>query len=319
MILFSKNQKKKEAKGIKSAKKMKSNYLIYLILILIFSCKAEKKFHFNFSEYQLATNSCKSIEFIDHKRIFISKGCKEYSPDLSILTERLNGDLIELFCHDTLNFQIDSIDSNNGYYIMTYDRNNNKCHGLHIINNNTSWVVTFLKHGKRIDYDFTEPLIYKKNNTENDFNFDKNLTIQLLEKPKDSIFYIAFSQQGYPNSTIDNTGNTFIRLQSNINYYKTDLDIDPSFYAFKKYQIQLFNQSTNHFINIPVLYSREYTNYLEMDTIEKQQLHSDRKIKEQFVVVHRFNPPRERLVDHLYNEKIKEQVQDFEFVQTKEK
>jgi len=292
---------------------MKSK-LVYFLLILIFSCKSENKALVNSGKYHLESNFCKTIQFLDEERVFITLDCKEHAVDDVIMKQNLDGEIIDLFCFDTLVYTIDSIDISNGKYISTYDRKGNKCNGLHIVDYEDYWIITPLKQGENIDYHFTESVTYLKENKKVDLNFDRNLTIRLRELSKDSIFYLAYSQDGHENWKEGKSGNITVDLQSDGDHYKTGLEINPAFYALKKYQFQLWDKRTKYYKSVPVMYHQEYTYYKTMNGLEKQDFHKEKGIIDNFIVVNRFNPGRVRVVNEIYKKNIIGQVQIFKFV-----
>jgi len=293
---------------------MKLNIVCFLILVTICSCQYGKKpFFLNTSKYHLENDTCSTIQILSDNKIIINRDCEEHSKDEVSIVQTLNGEIIERYCQD-LSYKVDSVDTNDGRYVSANDKNNQRCYGLHILDKDSFWIVTPLKSGDRINFDFTTPSIYKKIDVKNDLEFNETLIIQISKELEEGIFYIAYSQKNYANAKDDAEGNTLVELIDNTTLYKTNLEIDPSFYALKKYRIKLLNSSSYNFEDVPVLYHNEYSEYLKMSKLEKSQFHLKRNITVNFIVVHRFNPARERVVEKLYKEKIEGQVQSFELV-----
>lgn len=296
-------------------KNFKSLSLLSAILILTCSCEIEKNLSFGFEKYHDVNDTCRSIQFFENSKIQVKRDCEKHALNDVIINQKLNGEIIELYCND-LTYKIDSVGSYNDKYIRIFDKNNNICQGIHLLEKNSYWVVTPLKQGEGIDFHFTTPVIYRKNKSTNKLELKESLTIKISTEPKEGIFYIAYNQEGPNNFVKDSKGNFEINLNEDTNCYKTNFDIDPSLLAFKKYNIEVFDTLTNEYVKLPILFHNEYNKYRLMSLIEKDTFLKKKKIYDKFIAVKRFNPGRQRIVNKKYKEEIFGQVQSFEIIKT---
>ena len=287
---------------------MKTISLI-LTMVLFVSCEREDHSYLT-GDYQCIEDTCKTIRFINKQEIKYTRRCKEEESD-GIELRMINGEYLELYCGQT-KYKIDSVDSNQGIYLHTFDKNNNKCRGIHIIRGDDWLVLTELKQGEDIDFDLTEPKVYQSNQSENIKKDPQRLIIELPQDMPEGVVYMAFEQQTGPQPRLDQDGNLLLRLDTS-KAQKIQMHINPKFYAFKTYEFREVDETGKTTKILPVIYHAAYQEMRMLSEEEQSASLAKRGIErgDRYVILFRFNPARKRVVYKVYGEEIVGQVQDF--------
>ncbi len=286
--------------------------LLFITLLLLSSCQNNSK-PLPEGTYILPQDSCKSIHFKKEEKIACQRSCGAAKASGIVLTRKLSGETVELFCGGDLDYEIDHIDKNQGIYLRTIDKNGEVCRGYHIIQGAGYIVLTELKKGEGIDFHFTEPKVYLKQGAK-DLEMDSTKLIVAIPAGKAvGINYIAYDQQAGKATSITGKADSYLKLGEG-STFKTQLVINPKHYALQTYEFVAVDGKARK--QLPVLYHREYQSMRQQSEDQQAKYMEARGIKkgEKYIVLHRFNPGRKRNVNQVFAEAIKGQVQSFEML-----
>ena len=285
---------------------MKSLALLFIVTLFA-SCRQDDPASL-IGEYQYIDDTCKSIHFLNEKEVKYIRRCNEDKGD-GVELKMVNGEYLEFYCGQT-QYKIDTVDSNQGIYLHTLDKNNNKCRGLHIIKGENYLLLTELKQGEDIDFDFTVPKIYQRKESEKIKKDPQKLIIELPQGMPERLTYIAFEQKKGLQTRTNQDGDLLLKLDTS-QAQKAQMVINPKFYAFKTYEFREVAGKTTNIL--PVIYHAEYHKIRDQSEEDQAASLTQRGIEigDQYVVLYRFNPARKRVVYKVYGEEIVGQVQDF--------
>jgi len=284
-------------------------YTVLFSLTLLIACNTSETTLLTGS-YQCIEDTCKTIHFLNEQEVKYTRRCSEEKND-GVELRMVNGEYLELHCGQT-QYKIDRIDSNQGIYLHAFDKNNNKCRGLHIIQGDDYLVLTELKQGEDIDFDFTEPKVYQQKQSKKIKKDPQKLIVEVPQGMPERETYIAFEQKTGPQTRVDQDGNLLLKLDTS-KAQKTQMVINPKFYAFKSYEFREVNEAGQATKILPIIYHAEYHKMRGLSEEGQSAFFAQRGIEQgdRYVILYRFNPARKRVVYKVYGEEIVGQVQDF--------
>ena len=292
------------------------NKLILIISIYIFNINYISAQNFSHGTFIDISDTCHTI-FFDGKNYVRRLTCypEGYKPEIFSANDPTNklGN-----CGDTLiNFVIDSFNKSiNEYSFKAMTSQGKECQWMTIISNDSFWIVTPLKTLPNIRNHYTVNHVMVKKEFYKNFKLPKTEKLELIinEDIRDSIIYIAFDQKNQYNK-LDSVLNAIYVPSSGL--VKTSISATPFLLAYNAISAYVLIDGKR--IEIPVVFDKLSglgVRYIKHEN-RKEYIKSNRQIffnDKYFLLVYRYNPSRDRVVNIVFGESIVGQVLDMELI-----
>lgn len=257
---------------------------------------------FIYGKYLNIENNCEKFEFLEDGSFKHILCCQKFG----------NRVITEEDCSN-LKFEIDSEPKDNIFFITTFSKTTGECLNRYHLNfDYPRLIITPLKPKlNNIDH-FTQPIIFIDENY-----FGKNsmpdfpkMEIYIPVKFSKDFFYIAYDQNTFSNNVEyrDEVIKVIVPISGLI---KTNLYPDTRIYAYNNYYAFFIDGNIKS--RIPIISENELQRLDTMNSLQQKKFFIERGIyhNSKYLIPCRFNPDRERVVNKVFGERIKGQVQEF--------